>query len=81
MQLVSLLVLVQVFFSQNMKSVQTARFDVPWWYRVVLPDSAVATAKTGGLVLLTFEGINYRANIWVNGNLLATNTTIAGRLR
>ena len=63
-----------------MKLVQTDRFDVSWWYRVILPDSAVATAKIGGLAFLTFEGLNYRANVWVNGNLLATNTTIAGRL-
>jgi hypothetical protein len=68
----------QVFFSQNLKLVQTSRFDVHWFYRTLLPDSAASTAKAGGLALLTFQGLNYRANIWVNGKLLASNATIAG---
>ena len=71
----------EIFFSQNFDTVETARFDVPWWYRVDLPASATAAAKDGGLALLTFEGLNYRANIWVNGKLLATNTTVAGAYR
>jgi exo-1,4-beta-D-glucosaminidase len=68
----------KIFFSQNFKAVQTSRFDVPWWYRVDLPPTAAAAATAGGRALLTFTGLNYRANIWVNGKLLATNSTVAG---
>ena len=71
----------EIFYSQNFDAVETARFDVPWWYRVELPPSATAAAKAGGLALLTFEGLNYRANIWVNGALVATNSTVAGAYR
>ena len=58
--------------------VQTKRFDVSWWYRAELPPTAAAAAKAGGLAMLTFEGLNYRANVWVDGKLLATNVTTAG---
>ena len=71
----------ELFYGQNLKAVQTARFDVPWWYRTSLPAVAMDAAKSGGLTLLTFEGLNYRANIWVNGKLLATKGSIAGAYR
>ncbi len=28
--------------------------------------------------MLTFQGINYAADVWVNGQLVASNTTVAG---
>ena len=49
-----------------------------WWYRIeftapqTLPDRHVA---------LHFDGINYRANIWLNGVRLATTKDVAGAFR
>ena len=68
----------EIFFSQNLKAVETARFDVPWWYRIELPAEAADNAQAGGKAVLTFQGLNYRANIWVNGRLLANATSTQG---
>jgi exo-1,4-beta-D-glucosaminidase len=53
-------------------------FIVPWWYRkeFVLP----ATFK-GKTIWLNFGGINYRANIWLNGKQLAKSEDTAGAWR
>jgi hypothetical protein len=45
-----------LYYAQNFNEVDTAQFDVPWWYRVSIPSSAVAAAKAGGRVVLTFKG-------------------------
>jgi exo-1,4-beta-D-glucosaminidase len=68
----------ELYFSQNLKAVGTARFDVPWWYRVELPAEAADNAQAGGKAVLTFQGLNYRANIWVNGRLLANASVVRG---
>jgi exo-1,4-beta-D-glucosaminidase len=49
----------------------------PWWYRTefTLP------AGNGKNVVVHFDGINYRANIWINGNQLASSTQVAGAYR
>jgi exo-1,4-beta-D-glucosaminidase len=53
-------------------------FNVPWWYRkeFVLP-----TALKGRSIWLNFEGINYRANIWLNGTQIANSNDVAGAWR
>ena len=53
-------------------------FIVPWWYRkeFVLPASF-----KGKTIWLNFGGINYRANIWLNGKLLAKSDDVAGAWR
>ena len=53
-------------------------FIVPWWYRkeFVLPASF-----KGKTIWLNFGGINYRANIWLNGKLLAKSEDVAGAWR
>jgi exo-1,4-beta-D-glucosaminidase len=48
-----------------------------WWYRKEFDVPA-----TGVPVLwLNFNGINYRANIWVNGTRIATRDEVAGAFR
>ncbi len=53
-------------------------FIVPWWYRkeFVLPASF-----KGKTIWLNFGGINYRANIWLNGKQLAKSEDVAGAWR
>ena len=43
---------------------QDSPFIVPWWYRKEFTLPADLKGKT---VWLHFGGINYRANIWLNG--------------
>ena len=53
-------------------------FAVSWWYRTPF-DIPVATS--GRHVQLHFDGINYRANIWLNGQRIADTSSIAGSWR
>jgi exo-1,4-beta-D-glucosaminidase len=53
-------------------------FAVPWWYRTSF---RVPGAMRGRHVLLHFDGINYRANIWLNGRRLADSSGVAGTYR
>ncbi len=52
-------------------------FKVAWWYRKEFS----VTPPEGGEVWLNFEGINYRANIWLNGKLIAGDKQVAGAYR
>jgi exo-1,4-beta-D-glucosaminidase len=55
----------------------TSPFAKPWWYRTTF---TVSRAR-GKHVLLQFDGINYRANVWLNGERLADSTQVAGTYR
>jgi exo-1,4-beta-D-glucosaminidase len=52
-------------------------FRGSWWYRTQFNVSP----PQDGQVWLNFEGINYRANVWVNGKLVADDKEIAGAYR
>ncbi|MBW7866526.1 MAG: hypothetical protein H3C30_19190 [Candidatus Hydrogenedentes bacterium] len=53
-------------------------FRNPWWYRneFILPASA-----KGRQVTLHLDGLNYQANIWLNGKLVAGADTVKGMFR
>jgi exo-1,4-beta-D-glucosaminidase len=53
-------------------------YAVPWWYR---KSFSLPTAFTGKRVWAHFTGINYRANIYVNGKRVADEKDVAGALR
>ena len=57
---------------------QTSPFRPPWWFRTqfVLPPS-----YRGKYLTLHFEGINYQANIWLNGRQIADSKTVIGMFR
>jgi exo-1,4-beta-D-glucosaminidase len=49
-----------------------------WWYR---KQFAVPASEKGRTHWLRFGGINYRANIWVNGKRVADTSQVAGAYR
>jgi exo-1,4-beta-D-glucosaminidase len=53
-------------------------YACPWWYRTRFAVPATARGRT---LWLRFGGINYRANIWINGQQLAASTEVAGAYR
>ncbi|HEV2401303.1 MAG TPA: beta galactosidase jelly roll domain-containing protein [Candidatus Sulfotelmatobacter sp.] len=53
-------------------------YAVSWWYRKAFTVPASYKGKT---VWLKFDGINYRANIWLNGKQVATSDDVAGAWR
>ena len=71
-----------VFFGRNLFAIDASRFDIgiTWWYRSAAFTLPIDT-KQGDTVQLSFKGINYRANVWVNGVIIASNATIVGTFR
>jgi hypothetical protein len=53
-------------------------YAVSWWYRKPF---AVPAACAGKTVWLNFKGINYRANIFLNGKQIANSDSIVGAWR
>ncbi len=53
-------------------------FRVPWWYRIQFQLPAAYKAKT---VWLHLDGINFRANLWLNGRQIAASDKMAGTYR
>ncbi|MBS1852755.1 MAG: beta galactosidase jelly roll domain-containing protein [Acidobacteria bacterium] len=63
-----------LYFGKNMTSnVPRDLFRQDWWYRTTF------TAPAGSkMQWLNFKGVNYRAEIWLNGERIATNKQIVG---
>jgi exo-1,4-beta-D-glucosaminidase len=51
---------------------------VSWWYRT---EVSLPRQLAGERLWLNFDSINYRANIWLNGKLIADSSTVAGMYR
>jgi exo-1,4-beta-D-glucosaminidase len=62
----------------NLPMPSDSPYAVPWWYRT---EFAVPASLAGKRLWLRFDGINYRANVWVNGKLLASDREIRGAYR
>ncbi len=66
------------YFGINMQKVDREQFKQPWWYRTTFRLSATDLKK---IVSLRFNGINYRADLWVNGKKVAGKDSFAGTYR
>lgn len=53
-------------------------YAVPWWYRT---EFQLPLSYKGKNVWLHFQGINNRANLWLNGHKFADATQVAGAYR
>jgi exo-1,4-beta-D-glucosaminidase len=53
-------------------------YHCAWWYR---KEFVVPASQKGRTLWLRFGGINYRANIWVNGKRIADSSQVAGAYR
>lgn len=76
--LVAAEIITDPYFGENLKTVPTEQFAVPWWYATVF-ELDVDQAET--FAALNFDGINYKANIWLNGNRVVDTMTINGSYR
>jgi exo-1,4-beta-D-glucosaminidase len=66
------------FYGNNLEKIAGPQFDGAWWFRKEFSLPAIEKGKHFSLVL---HGINYRANIWVNGELIADEKRIVGPFR
>jgi exo-1,4-beta-D-glucosaminidase len=62
----------------NLSMSKDSPFNVPWWYRTEFQLPPDFNKKS---IQLNFKGINYRANIWLNGKLIADTSDVAGAFR
>jgi exo-1,4-beta-D-glucosaminidase len=53
-------------------------YACPWWYRT---EFTLPAAFRGKQVWLHFGGVNFRANVWVNGKQIANSNDMAGMWR
>jgi exo-1,4-beta-D-glucosaminidase len=61
----------------NLPMSEGSPYHCSWWYRKEFSARQLAGHKTW----LRFEGINYRANIWLNGKKLADEHQVVGAYR
>ena len=62
----------------NVEMPKDSPFRCSWWYRTEFSLPADYESKTAWL---NFLGINYRANIWINGQKVADASEVAGAYR
>ena len=61
------------YFGTNLKKIPTDQFKKPWWYRT---EFNLSDTQGNSTVLLNIDGINYKANIWLNGKLVADDKIV-----
>ena len=62
----------------NLPMAADSPYHCGWWYRKQL---VIPAADKGRTLWLRFGGINYRADVWVNGKRIADSTQVAGAYR
>lgn len=64
-----------LFFSDNLKTmVNVTQFDIPWLYRA----EATLNPRPGHMILLKPNGISSKADLFVNGHMVASKDTLKG---
>lgn len=64
---------------ENLPMPEDSPYHCGWWFRDQF--TAPASTQTGTRYWLHFGGINYRAEIWLNGRKIADSSQIAGAYR
>jgi exo-1,4-beta-D-glucosaminidase len=64
-----------ITYGVNLLNVNSKQFSTPWWYRIEFAGSQ------SPLTTVTFKGINYKANVWLNGVQLSDINSTIGTFR
>jgi exo-1,4-beta-D-glucosaminidase len=67
-----------IFFAKNLETIPVEQFKGPWWFRQEFELPLTSHFTTARLI---FEGINYRANIFLNGEKIAAADKTFGAFR
>ena len=71
-------VIEEPYFGINMQKVEYDQFKQEWWFRTSFNLMENDLKKN---VALRFNGINYRADLWINGKKVASKNEFAGTFR
>ncbi|MGI8951289.1 MAG: glycosyl hydrolase 2 galactose-binding domain-containing protein [Chitinophagaceae bacterium] len=66
------------FYAKNFEKLTDPKLDSPWWFR---KEFTLPVSEKNKTVIFQLHGINYKANVWLNGVLVADSTQIKGPFR
>lgn len=66
------------FYGKNYNDIDRGQFDTTWWYRTSFE---VPALKDGQRAELAFDGLSYRADVWLNGEQIASSDEFFGPFR
>jgi exo-1,4-beta-D-glucosaminidase len=67
-----------IFVADSIRNIDESQFNTSWWYRT---EFEVPDMKDNYHYMLCFDGINYSANIWLNGKQVAGRNDVYGTFR
>jgi exo-1,4-beta-D-glucosaminidase len=67
-----------IYYGTNLAKIPRAPFTNAWWFR---KEFFLSKSQVNGNADLIFEGINYRANIWLNGQQIASTNDVFGAFK
>jgi len=67
-----------IFVGDNYTKIDKTQFDDSWWYKT---EFDLPNINPENNISLHFDGINYYANIWLNGKLIASREKVFGTFR
>ena len=68
----------EALMAEDYAKIDKAQFDKGWRYRTSF---SLPSLKAGEHALLQFDGISYRANVWLNGQQIADSANMYGTFR
>ena len=66
------------FLDTNLSKIAGPQFDTSWWFR---KEFSLPAGQKGKNVIISMHGVNYKANIWLNGILIADSNQAKGPFR
>ncbi|HEV7350942.1 glycosyl hydrolase 2 galactose-binding domain-containing protein [Telluribacter sp.] len=67
------------FFGKNLEAIPRAPFENPWWFRTTFEVDGFNYDQEQ--LRLLVDGINYRADFWLNGQQIASQDSLYGAFR
>ncbi|WP_247236720.1 glycosyl hydrolase 2 galactose-binding domain-containing protein [Telluribacter sp. SYSU D00476] len=67
------------FFGKNLETIPRQPFENAWWFRTSFELDGFSSEKEQ--LRLLVDGINYRADFWLNGKQIASQDTLFGAFR
>ena len=66
------------FYAKNFEKLADDKFNHTWWFR---KEFSLPSSEKNKTIVLKLHGINYKANVWLNGKLIADSMQIKGPFR